>query len=480
MMANGSQKVTTYSSNTLIPKLNSASLSNFTDSQNLIYTYYGGDNSIDDKPTSVDAFGVMSFKTASGWYGQLLMSSNNATGLYWRTATSLSGGWHKLLDSSNYTDYTVTKTGSGASGTWSISISGNAATATRINGNLAAATSDVNRNIWVSSTASADGIPNYISGFNMNPSTKIFTVPAGTRISPSAGSLYLGNSGNQGWVYVQDMCSQDGQKWKIHQNGNAEFNGTVTAPTFNGNSTTTSKLLDSAHSWTATEVYNYMTARVLKAGDTMSGTLAIVNNTQNSSYNALLYIGHASNNDWGEIISKGSSYDYGLQVICKSDGAYGISVTGRITGTKVYSAVWNDYAECRSVKSNIEAGRVVYETNNRVMQLAYSRLQPGCKVVSDTYGMCIGETEEAKTPIAVTGRVLAYPYRVRTEYELGAAVCSAPDGTVDIMTRDEIIMYPERIIGTVSEIPDYNVWHAGERDGNHEIEVNGRIWIYVR
>lgn len=39
--------------------------------------------------------------------------------------------WRQVLDSSNYTDYTVTKTGSGASGTWGISISGNAATATK-------------------------------------------------------------------------------------------------------------------------------------------------------------------------------------------------------------------------------------------------------------------------------------------------------------------------------------------------------------
>lgn len=34
--------------------------------------------------------------------------------------------WKTLLDSSNYTSYTVTKTGSGASGTWGISISGSA------------------------------------------------------------------------------------------------------------------------------------------------------------------------------------------------------------------------------------------------------------------------------------------------------------------------------------------------------------------
>jgi len=87
----------------------SSSLSNFTDGYNLIYTAKGGGNGLSDKPTGVDAFGILSFKTADGWYGQLLMSSNESTGIYWRTATSLSGGWKKLLDSTNYTDYVYSK-----------------------------------------------------------------------------------------------------------------------------------------------------------------------------------------------------------------------------------------------------------------------------------------------------------------------------------------------------------------------------------
>lgn len=70
------------------------------------YLYHaGGSNSIADKPSGVDAFGVFTMQTASGWYGQILMSSNTSTGLYWRTATTLSGGWKKILDSSNYTAY---------------------------------------------------------------------------------------------------------------------------------------------------------------------------------------------------------------------------------------------------------------------------------------------------------------------------------------------------------------------------------------
>ena len=152
--------------------------------------------------------------------------------------------------------------------------------------------------------------------------------------------------------------------------------------------------------------------------------------------------------------------------------------SGYSTFIRAYNAVWNDYAECREAFTE-EPGRCITETSLGKMMVANKRLLPGCKIISDTYGTCMGETANAKTPIAVAGRVLAYPYRACEDYELGAAVCSAPGGTVDIMTREEIMMYPERIIGTVSEIPNYDIWYAGQ-DGKKEIPVNGRIWIYVK
>lgn len=150
--------------------------------------------------------------------------------------------------------------------------------------------------------------------------------------------------------------------------------------------------------------------------------------------------------------------------------------------TRAYNAVWNDYAEFR-IGDTTEPGYCVTETTSGVMTKTTERLQAGAKVISDTYGTAMGETKTAKTPIAVSGRVLAYPYRDRTEYPLGAAVCAAPDGTVDLMTREEIMTYPERIVGTVSEIPDYEKWHCGgdvERGPADEVDVNGRIWIYVK
>ena len=56
------------------------------------------------------------------------------------TASGIDTAWRNILDSANYSSYTVTKTGGGASGTRGISITGNAATASKCTGNAATAT----------------------------------------------------------------------------------------------------------------------------------------------------------------------------------------------------------------------------------------------------------------------------------------------------------------------------------------------------
>lgn len=139
----------------------------------------------------------------------------------------------------------------------------------------------------------------------------------------------------------------------------------------------------------------------------------------------------------------------------------------------VYGAVWNDYAEYRETKEEIEAGRVVVENGDDTLSLATERLMPGANVVSDTFGFAIGETDTSKTPLAVSGRALVYPYEDRNSYKPGDPVCSGPNGTVSKMTRKEVMQYPDRMIGTVSAIPDYETWGTGN------VEVNGRIWIKI-
>ena len=143
------------------------------------------------------------------------------------------------------------------------------------------------------------------------------------------------------------------------------------------------------------------------------------------------------------------------------------------SGSVLYGAAWNDYAEYRICNEDFIPGQVVCENGNDTLSIAIERMQPGANIVSDTYGFAIGETEEAKCPIAVSGRVLAYAYEPREEFKAGDAVCAGPNGTVSKMTREEIREYPERIIGTVSAIPNYDIWGAGK------IKVNNRIWIKI-
>lgn len=147
-----------------------------------------------------------------------------------------------------------------------------------------------------------------------------------------------------------------------------------------------------------------------------------------------------------------------------------------VEGNSITGAVWNDYAEYRESDCE-EFGRVLMENGDDTLSITTDRLQPFAGVSSDTWGFCQGKTEKAKTPIAVAGRVLAYPYQNRGNYKPGDCVCSAPNGTVDIMTREEVVMYPDRIIGTVSCVPNYDIWGSGDRD---PVQVDGRIWIKVK
>ena len=153
----------------------------------------------------------------------------------------------------------------------------------------------------------------------------------------------------------------------------------------------------------------------------------------------------------------------------------GVGIAKNLYATAVYGAVWNDYAEYRQPKDiqEIPYGRVIIENGDDSLSLSTDRLQPGGNICSDTFGFAIGETKQATMPIAVSGRVLAYPAEDRNSYCAGDAVCTGPNGTVSKMTREEIREWPDRIIGYVSAIPDYETW------GQNNVSVDGRIWIKV-
>lgn len=154
-------------------------------------------------------------------------------------------------------------------------------------------------------------------------------------------------------------------------------------------------------------------------------------------------------------------------------------VNGVLAAYKVQGSVWNDYAELRDVFSSdfddAIPGMVFTEcaAENDTIQITTERLMPIPMVYSDTYGMLIGIKSETSVPVGVSGRVLVYPFEDKKEYNLGDAVCSAPNGKVSKMTREEIKEWPDRILGYVSCIPEYETWANG-------VEVKDRIWIKLK
>ena len=148
-------------------------------------------------------------------------------------------------------------------------------------------------------------------------------------------------------------------------------------------------------------------------------------------------------------------------------------------GDTITGAVWNDYAECRE-SSTTKPGLVLKEKGDDTLIPTEERLSHFCGVSSDTYGFSQGETDKAKTPIAVAGRVLVYTFEPRDTFEPGDCVCAGPGGTVSKMTRQEIIEWPDRIVGKVSCVPDYEIWGGGEGADREPVKVDGRIWIQVK
>lgn len=233
---------------------------------------------------------------------------------------------------------------------------------------------------------------------------------------------------------------------------------------------------------------------VKKTGDTITGTLTSTIDTSSSWINCAFSgafnskIPPTANSATSALTMKTNAGSWGLCTLYNNNSLYFVYGTDAsynsqdnvvvnqayITASgQLYGAVWNDYAEYRPASITIP-GYVVREDKSGIMQLADDRLLPACEIISDTFGFAIGETDECKTPIAATGRVLAYPYEDRDSYELGDPVCSGPGGTVSKMSREEVRLYPERMLGYVSEIPSYKTWGSGN------VEVNGRIWIRVK
>ncbi len=146
-----------------------------------------------------------------------------------------------------------------------------------------------------------------------------------------------------------------------------------------------------------------------------------------------------------------------------------------IKGDAVTGAVWNDYAEFRQANT-VEPGYILIEKGDDTLIKSTKRLQDFAGVSSDTWGFAQGETENAKTPIAVAGRVLVYTDKDRKYFKTGDYVCTGKDGKVSKMHWWEKILFPHKVVGVISSVPEYEEWGGGDRP---PVKVDGRVWIKV-
>ena len=424
-----------------------------------------------------------------------------------------------------------TKTGGGASGTWGISISGNAATASSVAwGNVTGKPSTFTPSSHTHDDRyyTESEINSKLSGKSDTGHTHNYLPLAGGTmtgaiITPGDDSVVIRPAKNN----YDKIGSSSYKFWQIYAttfygtlSGNASTAtqletartirtnlSSTTAPSFDGTANITPGVTGTLAVGNGGTGRTYLeTPTVTWTGGTTAGPTLKIKDSLNKTSSAVA-IPSASSSASGIITTGDQSlagfktFAGGIQVTgtFQTKGEFEIygfaphidfhfnnsttDYTSRIIETsagvlsstaKFYGAVWNDYAEFRTQKETIEPGYCVASTNNGQVYKTTEKFQACDGIVSDTFGFAIGETDECKTPLAVAGRVLAYFHGNREDYNAGDTVCAGPEGKIMKMTREEIKEYPDRIIGIVSEIPEYETWGSGN------VPVNGRIWIKVR
>lgn len=159
-----------------------------------------------NKPNSDGHILHFYWDNTAGYDGQLFMSASDNPELQMRGQKAGTWGeWKNILSSNNYTDYVPKKDGTGASGTWGISITGNAATATKATSADSAtkATQDGNGNV-ISSTY----LP--LTGGSMTGTIISSSASQILRWTPSAASV---NSTGCSWYGLGTYRADDGVNW---------------------------------------------------------------------------------------------------------------------------------------------------------------------------------------------------------------------------------------------------------------------------
>ena len=150
------------------------------------------------------------------------------------------------------------------------------------------------------------------------------------------------------------------------------------------------------------------------------------------------------------------------------------NLQGQFMARKVWSCVWNDYADFQLLCDELIPGKCYIDSADGA-KIATERCQLSViGVASNTFAHSVGTRGDQKqVPIAVAGWVLAY---VDKEYPCGTPLTNDENGNLTEMTLEEKRNYPERLVAT------YKRKEMQERFGFQDsyIEVDNRHWVKVK
>jgi hypothetical protein len=149
------------------------------------------------------------------------------------------------------------------------------------------------------------------------------------------------------------------------------------------------------------------------------------------------------------------------------------TISGNLSATRVYNAVWNDIADFLEVDEDIdiEYGKAYFRDNNGKVRKTNKRNSYSIGIASDTFGFGVGRKDEnsKQIPIAIGGWVLAC---VDNIYKAGTPLIATKDGNLTKASLLTKSFYPERIIAVFDREEKEEFWN--------KIKVAGRCWVKVK
>ena len=171
------------------------------------------------------------------------------------------------------------------------------------------------------------------------------------------------------------------------------------------------------------------------------------------------------NGQFGIYMYQNSRTTNGTDAALKMDSSGNVTASGTFTASKVYNAVYNDYAECFNNSNLIykeSLHRIVEIDDNECVKLASKNSHRVVGVVSDNYGHLLGGLEKdiengSKIPVGLAGTLYVYTLDDIDTNNLGKFVCADNNGYATIANGNCEGTIVGKIIGFNREYHQYKI-----------------------